>query len=64
MESSDVRNILNAYQQDVKERIRKLFWGFEYEPGKYPLGTMDDIENYINMVLDKALEELTNGKRS
>lgn len=62
MDSRDVRNILATYQQDVKERIKKLFWSFEYEPGKYPFETMDDIGNYINVVLDKALEELTNEK--
>ena len=71
MDSSDVRNILQTYANQINEALDKLrddvAWSVEYDDQFSGISKAEVVQVYTEWTkqeVKKVMEELTNGKRS
>ena len=64
MDASDLRRILLGYKQECQEQICKLYLDIVQEPDLDKASALIEFRNWTNEILDRKMEELTNGKRS
>ena len=64
MDASDLRRILLSYKQECQEQICRLYLDIVQADDLDKSAALIEFRNWTNEILDRKMEELTNGKRS